>query len=39
MEQIVKKGYADRYGKDTVLLALAIDNERRTIAEYQVKNF
>jgi hypothetical protein len=36
MSQIVEKGYAERY-EDAVLLALAIDDERRSITEYRVE--
>ena len=37
LSQIIEKGYADRFG-DAVLLGLAIDDERRSIGEYRVKN-
>jgi hypothetical protein len=37
MTQIVKKGYADRYRGNTVLLALAIDDECRSITQHRVK--
>ena len=37
MEQIVEKGYTDRYRGNAVLLALAIDDECRRITQYKVK--
>jgi hypothetical protein len=36
MRQIVEKGYAVRY-ENAVLLALAIDDERRSITEFKVE--
>jgi hypothetical protein len=37
MAQIVGKGYIDRYRGNTVLLALAIDDECRSITQYRVR--
>jgi hypothetical protein len=37
MAQIVEKEYTARYGGNVVLLALAIDDERRSITEYRMK--
>ena len=37
VSQIIEKGYADRF-RDAVLLGMAINDERRSIAEYRAKD-
>jgi hypothetical protein len=34
LEQIIEKGYADRYGEDAILLGMAIDDDKRSVTAY-----